>query len=706
MEAVEVIVCRNFESKIESAEDGIRSRIFILTVVTMAALAFSACGGGNVTTNMPPATYLVGGVVSGLSGAGLVLQNNGGNSLAISVNGAFTFAAPIASGGIYSVTVLTQPSNPAQTCSVTNGHGTANANVTSVQVTCTTVTYTIGGTVSGLSSTGLVVQDNGGDNLPVGANGGFTFATPIASGGTYNVAVLTQPSNPAQTCVATNGSGTANANVTTVQVTCTLAYAIGGTVSGLSGTGLVLQDNHGDNLSLSANGGFTFATLIASGGTYNVTVLTQPSSPPQTCAVTNGSGTAHANVTNVQVTCTNVENVLYNFGNLPDGNYPASNLLLDSSGNLYGTTTQGGTLTQGGITGYGTVFKLTRSNGQWTETVLYSFCQQSNCGDGATPYSGLVVDGAGNLYGTTLHGGAYGGYGGGAGPPGDGVVFELMPQADGSWTESVLHSFGNGTDGSDPSAGLVFDNLGNLYGATAFGGNTGNNCPTGCGTAFELSPGTNGQWTENVLYNFCSQSSCTDGNAPRGTLIFDAAGNLYGTTEYGGVTPTGNGTVFELTPSQAGPWVQTVLHAFNTFQDGNNPAAGLVMDKSGKLYGTTVYGGIGNGNNGTVFMLTQPQGGGQWAEAVIHSFSGLANSGDGSSPYGGVVFDKAGNLWGTTEFGGVFGLMSGNWSEVIYPPFFGASYYAGLVSDPAGNLYGTVFQGGTYGFGMVFEVSP
>jgi len=250
--------------------------------------------------------YTIGGTVSGLSGTGLVLQNNGGNNLAITANGSFTFTTPVASGGTYNVTVLTQPSSPAQTCVVTNGSGTATANVTNVQVACTTITYTIGGTVSGLSGTGLVLQDNGGNNLAITANGSFTFTTPVASGSTYNVTVLTEPSNPAQTCLLTNGYGTANANVTNVQVACGAPgnYTIGGTVSGLSGTGLVLQNNGGNNLPISANGSFTFTTPVASGSTYNVTVLTEPSSPAQTCVLTNGSGTANANVTNVQVACT------------------------------------------------------------------------------------------------------------------------------------------------------------------------------------------------------------------------------------------------------------------------------------------------------------------------------------------------------------------------------------------------------------------
>jgi len=186
---------------------------------------FIACGGGSSsgTVPPPPATYSIGGTVSGLAGTGLVLQDNGGNNLPVAADGNFTFTTKLTAGAAYDVSVLTQPSSPAQTCTATGATGTANANVTTVQVSCANnvVTYTIGGSVSGLSGTGLVLQNNGGDNLTVVSNGAFTFATPIASGAAYAVSVLTQPSNPAQTCTVTNGSGTANANVTTVQVACT-----------------------------------------------------------------------------------------------------------------------------------------------------------------------------------------------------------------------------------------------------------------------------------------------------------------------------------------------------------------------------------------------------------------------------------------------------------------------------------------------------
>jgi N-acetylneuraminic acid mutarotase len=197
-------------------------KLCAFALMPVGLFALSACGGGGSgsTTTPPPATYTIGGTVSGLSGSGLVLQDNGGNNLPVGANGAFTFSTPVAGGGAYDVTVLTQPSNPAESCIVKNGSGAATANIASVQITCAPTTYTIGGTVSGLSGKGLVLQDNGGDNLPLSADGAFTFVTAIASGSTYNVTVLTQPSGPSQTCVVNSGGGMANANVATVEVAC------------------------------------------------------------------------------------------------------------------------------------------------------------------------------------------------------------------------------------------------------------------------------------------------------------------------------------------------------------------------------------------------------------------------------------------------------------------------------------------------------
>jgi len=278
------------------------------TCTATSASGSMANGDVSVMVTCTTNVYRVSVTTSGLAGAGLVLQDNGGDNLAVSANGTLTFATPVASGGAYAVTVTTQPTGPSQTCAVTSGSGTiTNTNVTNVAVTCTTNTYKVGGTVSGLAGTGLVLRDNGGDDLTVSANGAFSFATKVASGAAYAVTIKTQPLAPSQTCTLSGASGTVGGgDVATVTVNCaTNTYTVGGTVSGLAGTGLVLQDNGGDNLAVTANGGFAFATALASGTTYAVTVKTQPTGLAQTCAVTNGSGTVGAaNVTTVAVACT------------------------------------------------------------------------------------------------------------------------------------------------------------------------------------------------------------------------------------------------------------------------------------------------------------------------------------------------------------------------------------------------------------------
>jgi len=273
-------------------------QIAVSIVLVLSAL-LSACSGDKFDD------LAIGGTVSGLSGTGLVLRNNGGDDLAINGNGSFTFAATVQDTKGYSVTVRTQPSTPNQVCTVTNGSGAVNgANVTDVTVTCVSA-YTIGGTVSGLNGTGLVLQNNAANNLTITANGSFTFTVPLADTSTYAVTVSAQPSTPNQVCTVTNNGGVlAGADITNVSVACINTYTVGGTVTGLSGSGLVLQNNAGDDLTITADGSFTFATALADLSAYAVTVLTQPGTPSQTCAVTVGGGAlAGVNVTNVNIVC-------------------------------------------------------------------------------------------------------------------------------------------------------------------------------------------------------------------------------------------------------------------------------------------------------------------------------------------------------------------------------------------------------------------
>ncbi len=380
------------------------------------------------------------------------------------------------------------------------------------------------------------------------------------------------------------------------------------------------------------------------------------------------------------------ETVLHSFGNGTDGADPyGAGLIFDAAGNLYGTTRYGG------IHDAGTVFEMSpKEGGGWTEKVLHSF---GNGSDGVNPLSGLIFDAAGNLYGATWLGGVHS----------LGTVFELSPAGDGRWTEKTLHSFGNGSDGTQPLVSLIFDTDGNLYGTTYEGGIHGD------GTVFELSPKQGGSWTEKVLHSF---GNGTDGSFPLYgvSLIFDTAGNLYGTTYEGGIH--GLGTVFELMPSGGGDWTEKVLHSFGGGSDGISPYASLIFDTAGNLYGTTFEGGIHNG--GTVFELT-PDGGGDWSEKVLHNFG---NGADGTTPFASLI-DAAGNLYGTTTGGGLHGAGTafelspqegGSWTETVLHSFGnstdGAYPYSGLIFDRAGNLYGTTWEGGIHAAGTVFEITP
>jgi uncharacterized repeat protein (TIGR03803 family) len=285
------------------------------------------------------------------------------------------------------------------------------------------------------------------------------------------------------------------------------------------------------------------------------------------------------------------QTVLHSFSGA-DGAESHAGLIFDNAGNLYGTTEAGGAF------GEGTVFQLTRgTNGQWTETLLYSFCSASNCSDGAQPLAGVVFDAAGNLYGTTSVGGDTRFCSG----EGCGTVFQLTPGSNGKWTETVLHSF-NLADGSDPRASLILDKSGNLYGTT-IGIDAPPSCSEGCGTVFQLSPGAQGQWTENVLYSFCSVLKCKDGANPAANLAFDGAGNLIGTTTLGGYCC---GTVFQLSPGANGLWTETTVHLFGTGAGGKIPHAGVIIDGSGNLYGATEEGGTSlcAGGCGVVFEIT------------------------------------------------------------------------------------------------------
>jgi uncharacterized repeat protein (TIGR03803 family) len=355
-----------------------------------------------------------------------------------------------------------------------------------------------------------------------------------------------------------------------------------------------------------------------------------------------------------------------------------------------------------------TIFLWTSfSTAQYSETTLYSFLGGN---DGSGSQAGLIFDSQGNLYGTTFTGGPYNA----------GTVFRVSPQSGGGWTETVLWAFTNGIDGGFPSAGLAIDAQGNLYGTTFSGGSSSclanQTYPQPCGVVFELSPQAHGRWRETVLHSF--QSNGRDGFFPNyGGVTFDSAGNLYGTTPYGGTYNAG--TVFKLTPTTTGAWKENILHSFTGGADGRYPSGALILDSTGSLYGTTFGGGIETSpcysyGCGVAFKLTLTSSG-RWNERVLYSFT---NGTDGIAPYSGLTWDTKGNLYGsasggTSSTGIVFELQpvaGGAWKEQTIYNFAGGSDAAGpsaqLVFDPAGNIFGTTVTGGGNGNGAVFELSP
>jgi uncharacterized repeat protein (TIGR03803 family) len=390
------------------------------------------------------------------------------------------------------------------------------------------------------------------------------------------------------------------------------------------------------------------------------------------------------------------EKVLYSFdGSRPadtDGSLPYAPLIFDKAGNLYGTTTSGG------LYGQGIVFELTpTSSGGWKENIIHSFGLGN---DGALPEGPVIMDDAGDLYGTTALGG------GGGCSHGCGTVFHLIHEKNGKWKETIIHTF-NGKDGALPYCGLAFDAVGNLFGTAPYGGSFNE------GTVFELTPTSRTRWNETVLHNFTGNK---DGASPYGGVVFDGENNLYGTTANGGNANAG--TVFMMNIIR-GRWTETILYSFTGGADGAAPESALVRDGAGNFYGTAH--GIDGAQFGAVFQLVPSQSG--WTENTLHTFTFQNYSTDGAYPVGGVILDNAGNVYGTTYVGGsggdgvVFELTQSNgvWTETVLHNFpnrgpDGNIPDAALVFDKKGNLYSTTYLGGTgcnvNGCGTVFEVTP
>jgi uncharacterized repeat protein (TIGR03803 family) len=341
------------------------------------------------------------------------------------------------------------------------------------------------------------------------------------------------------------------------------------------------------------------------------------------------------------------ETVLYNFcsdyngyGDCLDGASPQGGLVVDSRGNLYGMTEMGGGSCAVESSGCGVVFELSppiSPGGDWSYSVLYSFCQavgQGKCPDGALPYGKLGLDASGNLYGTTSVGGS--GYGG--------VIFKLSPGTS-SWTENVIYNFcATGQwpvcpDGEAPMAGVSFDNSGNLYGSTSAGGNGESK---GGGVVYKLSPGGGG-WTETVLYSFVSPYGVSGGQL-YGAVNLDNSGNLYSTAAYGG--KFGYGGVFRLSPKGDGSYGE---HLFSlNGENGATPLAGVFLDsRNPSLYGTTSDSYDGSTTYGNVFRINE-----QGKQTILYAFTGGE---DGGQPESALITDNAGNLYGTAKVGGAHG---------------------------------------------------
>jgi hypothetical protein len=419
------------------------------------------------------------------------------------------------------------------------------------------------------------------------------------------------------------------------------------------------------------------------------------------------------------VTCAGAtEKTIYSFaGGTGDGAYPNTNLVMDKTGNLYGTTDSGGIGDSCSPFGAscGVVYELQRSGATFTESVIYSFTGGT---DGGLPYGNLIIDAKGNLYGTTYLGGNQFGCPGGP----CGVVFELS-KVNGTWQETILHDFGASGDGWYPNAGVVMDSKGNLYGTTNVGGisgacNADGFAGYGCGVVYELSPAGNATWSETILYEFTGGA---DGGFPNAPVTLDKSGNLYGVTSTwgdGSGCTDGCGTIFKLSPSQ-GNWTESTIYTFTGYADGGNPVTGLILDSAGNLYGTAQG---GSAYYGSVFQLKPANS--QWALNTLYTFSGGA---DGGSPVGSLV-GKGTTLYGTTTGGGtgqgcglfggepcgvIYSLAPGKsaWKETVLYSFTGGDDggepQTSVIFAPNGKIYGgAALIGGTHGLGTVYEITP
>lgn len=630
-------------------------------ILTAAALLVACGGGGGASSSASgAASFTVSGTVAGLAaGQQVTVLNNAKDAQTVVTNSSFHFDAPVAQNASYAVTIGTQPTH--QTCTVSNATGAGMvANVNNVVVSCSDNAYSISGSVSGLTSGQVTLLNSGADPQTVAANGNFNFDVPVANGGGYAVTIASQPAN--QTCTVNNGTGgNVTANVSHIAVVCSATtYTISGTVTGLlQGQQVTLSNNSADPTTVNANGGFSFATPVATGGNYAVSVGTEP--VVQNCAVTDGSGNAvSANITNVSITCSSPAlTTLYSFS-FNDGFNSQSGLVQGSDGNLYGTNMFGG------ANNVGTLFSYNVATS--THNAVYSFTTSA----GNNPSVAPVSASDGKLYGTTSQGSTNNA----------GSLFVFNP-ATSSYSE--LYQF-DSAGLANSEAPLIQGSDGNLYGTTAEGGTNG------AGAIFQFNPNTSAL---TVLHPFSGAG--TDGATPYSALTQGTDGNYYGTTYVGGVNNLGTIFIYRSATSTF-----TTLHSFSS-SEGNMPYAGLTQGADGKFYGTTTAGGANQ--LGTVFAFNPGTG----SVTTLHSLAVT----EGVDSINKLLLANDGNFYGVTSFEGpqgrgtafMYSPSTGNFAVIeVFSAAVGASPVGALMQGSDGYLYGTTTaRGGANGFGTIFR---
>jgi len=575
-----------------------------------------------------------------------------------------------------------------------------------------------GGNLYGAGGNGLVLVNPANcAEIPVGSDGNFTYgafgSTSGARGALYGIddgdLYLVHANNGSTTLIGPTNLST----YTTLSANCPALY-------------VAATETNGNSALYSVNTSSGAATEIGDTGVSYITAMVCASDvlyaveySGEICTLDLSSGTAscHLHTEPYLVGMAYPPNppptfaVLHSFTGGADGAQPWAGLVIDAPGNLYGTAAAGGTgsCSYLGATGCGTIFQLKKHNSSYVFNPLYSF---QGGDDGEFPARPLSIGPNGTFYGTATGGGE--GTCSFYGVSGCGVVFNAGPTPQPPRTpllhflESALYRFSGSSDGGNPFSAVIFDQSGNIYGTTSAGG------AYGLGTVFELSPAGGGTYTQTVLYSFAGGM---DGANPYDGVVFDTAGNLYGTTVYGGgstVCQSGCGTVFQLSPAGGAGWTEQVLYRFQGATDGQYPAAGVAIDGAGNLYGNTNTAGTGQGGLGGNNVYQLAPSGNNWTYNLL--YTAPYNAGFG---YGRVVLDSTGNLYEAIEAGGAFGhgqvlqLAHGSW---IYTDLYdftdgadGASPYASVTVDSSGIVYGTTLIGGMgcrNGCGVVWSITP